>query len=176
MSQQYNNALDAFRLQLKLKLRTLSLLMELPDGFTVHNYLDAKAKATLNDIEPQKKQRRETAQTVTRKKQADTKPEPKPKTKPDTRQLSYNLYKQGYSIKEIAQERGLKPATIETHLATFVASGDIDIDSVVSPDHQQLITSVINQFTTAYTLSDIKEQLPKDYTYAEIKFVMASMG
>ena len=44
-----------------------------------------------------------------------------------TVEYSYWLYKQGYTIAQIAEKRGLNPVTIEGHLARYVASGDIDV-------------------------------------------------
>lgn len=45
------------------------------------------------------------------------------KQKPDTKKLSFGLYKEGKTIVEISKERNLSPTTIEGHLAYFIESG-----------------------------------------------------
>jgi hypothetical protein len=55
-------------------------------------------------------------------------PPPKPKPpKVNTKQLSYELFKAGKSIDEVAQERGLTRSTIEGHLTHFIAMGELDL-------------------------------------------------
>jgi hypothetical protein len=52
------------------------------------------------------------------------------KPKQDTRQTSFDLFKSGKTIEEIALERGYTAGTIETHLLHFVNTGEIDIYSL----------------------------------------------
>ena len=58
-------------------------------------------------------------------------PPPKPKSEPgkkeDTKKISLALFEQGMSIPEIAVHRNLAVVTIESHLAHFVASGELPI-------------------------------------------------
>ncbi len=53
--------------------------------------------------------------------------EPEKLPKPDTKLLSFELYRSGKTIDEIAAERGFVRSTIEGHLAHFVALGELDI-------------------------------------------------
>ena len=53
--------------------------------------------------------------------------EQKKEDKKPTKQISFELFKSGLSIKEIAKERGLTSGTIESHLASYIPSGDVDI-------------------------------------------------
>ncbi|MGH2566667.1 MAG: HRDC domain-containing protein, partial [Ginsengibacter sp.] len=48
--------------------------------------------------------------------------------KTDTKTVSYNLFKEGKSVAEIAKERNFAVSTIEGHLVWFVGNGDIDIN------------------------------------------------
>ena len=80
------------------------------------------------------------------------------------------------TIKEIAEDRKISPATVETHIANFIATGELDVDRVVSSQHQRFIRGVIHSFDKSYTLSDIKAVLPNTYTYFEIKAVLADMN
>ncbi|PIQ16398.1 MAG: hypothetical protein COW67_03185, partial [Flavobacteriales bacterium CG18_big_fil_WC_8_21_14_2_50_32_9] len=53
------------------------------------------------------------------------------KDKIDTKKLSFDLYKQGKSIPEIAKERSLVEGTITGHLAYYVGLGMIDVKELV---------------------------------------------
>lgn len=92
--------------------------------------------------------------------------------KADTKKISFDLYKEGKKIKEIAQERNLAESSIEGHLAYFIESGEIDINELVDAEKLLSITGIIKK-TGAASLQKIKEQLP-DISYTELKWVIAS--
>ncbi len=56
--------------------------------------------------------------------------------------ISFNLFKEGKTIDEIAKERNMAVSTIEGHLSAFVANGEIDINKMVSTEKQMLIKDV----------------------------------
>ncbi|RYZ20137.1 MAG: hypothetical protein EOO10_23550, partial [Chitinophagaceae bacterium] len=80
------------------------------------------------------------------------------------------LYKEGKSVDEIAQLRNLAVTTIEGHLASFIYSGDIDLDDLVHPTKSKAILSVINN--VGMTATSIKQKLSSEYSYGEIRAVM----
>ena len=80
------------------------------------------------------------------------------------------LYREGKSVAEIAQIRNLAVTTIEGHLASFIYSGDIQLDDLVHPTKSKVILSVINDI--GMTATSIKQKLSGDYTYGEIRAVM----
>ena len=164
VSTQFNNALEVFMLEYRIKIGVFMRFCEEKSAFNVKGYLRAKAAAVLDDVSP-KGQNRSTKRP---KKVSEAAP---PKKKQDTRQKTLLLYREGNSIKAIANLRGLKTNTIEDHLAYWVGKGELDINELVTTDHQQKITSVIRRFNRAYTLSDIKSALPPNYSYLEIKCV-----
>lgn len=166
---QYNNALDAFILSYKLKVGILSRLHD--QGFSICDYLSAKAKAALDEVAIE-----ENKEKGTKPRKAKSSKEEKPKKeKVDTRAVTYKLFRDGMTIKEIATERFLTVGTIENHLAHFVEKGEMEVSELVSSQHQKMIRGIIKSFNKAYTLSDVKNLLPSDYTYAEIKLVIADM-
>jgi ATP-dependent DNA helicase RecQ len=87
--------------------------------------------------------------------------------------LSFNLYKEGKSIAEIAAERNLATTTIERHLASFIASKQINIDDLVSAEKQKLIKEAI-AINGRLSTKTLKENLPEDISYGEIRMVMAA--
>jgi hypothetical protein len=100
--------------------------------------------------------------------------EEKRKKKVDSGLMSFELFKQGKSIHDIASERGLAVSTIESHLGPYVASGEIHISDVVAPEKIRPITDCIRENPGA-TLSALREKLGEAFTYTEIRFVLLSV-
>ena len=170
---QYNNALDALLLSYKLKVGIFSRLKD--KGFSIRDYLSAKAKAALDEVKvDEKKAKVENAEKHLTKKAAKGKA-PK-KEKIDTKDITYKLFRDGKSIEEIAKERSLTRGTIENHLAHYVEKGDLKVGEIVSTQHQKIIRGIVRSFNKAYSISEVKNLLPNDYTYAEIKLVIADMN
>ena len=165
VSKQYNNALDAFMLSYKLKVGIFSRLKD--NGFSIRDFLSAKAKAVLDEVDVDEKE--------VKVKKKKVKEEKLKKEKVDTRALTYKMFREGKTIKEIAAERSLTVGTVENHLAHFVKNGELEVSEVVSTQHQKMIRGIVKSFNKAYALSDVKNLLPDDYTYAEIKLVIADM-
>ncbi|MEO8109550.1 MAG: helix-turn-helix domain-containing protein [Ginsengibacter sp.] len=93
--------------------------------------------------------------------------------KTDTKTLSYNLFKEGKSVAEIAKDRNFTIGTIEGHLAWYVANGDIDISQIVSVEKQLLIKSA-SKTHGSVSHKALKDNLPESITYGEIKMVLAA--
>ncbi len=94
--------------------------------------------------------------------------------KVDTRQLSFDLFQQGLSPAEIADQRDMVISTIEGHLAHFVANGKLAVESLLSAEKLQVIEEKLQQMP-GKKLSEIKLALGGDYSYGEIKFVQAHL-
>ncbi|MCL1865158.1 MAG: helix-turn-helix domain-containing protein [Spirochaetes bacterium] len=99
----------------------------------------------------------------------------KKELKTDTKEQTFLLYRQGKSIEEIAKERSLTVQTIEGHLLPYVKDGDIPLEELVAPEKIEKIKSVLEQNSEA-SLSEIKAFLGDDYSYGEIRFVIAGRG
>ncbi len=90
---------------------------------------------------------------------------------PSTLQLTLDLYKQGLSVEEIAQERNLKASTIVSHLAELIEAGEaIDIGDLIQPGHYETIVNALQQVGDE-ALRPVKDFLGDEYTYDEIKLV-----
>lgn len=97
------------------------------------------------------------------------------KDKEDTRTTSYNLYKEGKTVSEIAKIRNLSPQTIEEHLIYCAKLGyEITFYDFISAEHEELIVKKYIELKTD-KLKPIKEALPPEITYAEIKFALCKM-
>jgi len=97
-----------------------------------------------------------------------------PKEKIDTRQLTFDLYKQGKKIDEIATLRNFAITTIEGHLAFYVANGQLNATDFIT---QKKIDGVAKVLDTVNSLSmkAIKAELDSSYSYGDIKFALAAL-
>jgi ATP-dependent DNA helicase RecQ len=93
----------------------------------------------------------------------------------DTKEETFNLYRSGKSIPEIAAERSLAVTTIEGHLSYFVQTGDIDVLNFVKEEKIPAIKDAIETYGYA-RLSPLKEVLGDDYSYGEIRAVIGWMN
>ncbi len=94
--------------------------------------------------------------------------------KTDTKTISFSLFKQGKSIPEIARERNFSVDTIEGHLTGYISKGEIVINQLVSLPKQELILKAV-QIHGKESSKTLKENLPEDINYTEIRFVLATL-
>ncbi|CAN5406719.1 DNA helicase RecQ [soil metagenome] len=104
--------------------------------------------------------------------------EPKKRTKRDadgndTYTVSLKMFKSGASIAEIAESRGMAEGTIETHLVRSIQSGEISVREIVSDSKAEDIRNAILKLDTEATIGRVKEFLGEDYSYGEIRAVIA---
>ncbi|HEX4877822.1 MAG TPA: helix-turn-helix domain-containing protein [Chitinophagaceae bacterium] len=95
--------------------------------------------------------------------------------KGDSHAESFRLLKEGKTIAEIAKERNLTMGTIEGHLCKFIRSKEISVEDLVSKEKIFLIESALKDFDGSST-APIKQKLPPEITFGEIKMVMAALG
>ena len=91
--------------------------------------------------------------------------------KVNTKLISLKLFKEGLSIPDIAKKRGLVRGTIEFHLSSFVAQGEIDIYDLISEKRFLELKNKMEQLTYE-NLTDLKSKLNNEYSYFELKLVL----
>ncbi len=91
--------------------------------------------------------------------------------KGETFRMSLDLFKAGKSIADIASLRSLSSSTIEAHLVTFIATGEIKLSELVSAEKIENLLKVIDELGPA-PLAQIKEKLGDAFTYSEIRASM----
>ena len=161
---QYENALEAFKLSLSVKVGTFKRIGD--EGFSVKGYLSAKAKASLDDLKPEKE-----------KKEKKEKPEKEVKVKRqkgDSERETLAMFKEGKSIDEIAATRSLTTGTIVGHLSSFITTGEVKLSDIVSEERQNIILNAASKVASdeERRLTAIKALLPDDYSYSEIKLTL----
>ena len=93
------------------------------------------------------------------------------KDKIPTAEISFELFKQGKSIDEIARERGLVESTILGHLCKFIETGEIDAAKIIDTDK---IKEILKAYVAGHEKSsELKAVLSDDYSYGEIKVALA---
>jgi hypothetical protein len=92
--------------------------------------------------------------------------------KTPTNTVSFNLYKEGKTIPEIAKERNLSTTTIEGHLAFFISSKQININDLVCEEHQLLIKEALKTYGKE-SIKVLKDNLPEGISYGMIRMVIA---
>lgn len=100
--------------------------------------------------------------------------EQKKADKKPTKQISFELFKSGMSIKEIAKERSLTSGTIESHLASFIPSGDVDILELIDIKKYKKIIKAIEE-TEFKNLTELKEKVDKSFTFMELRMVLLTI-
>lgn len=94
--------------------------------------------------------------------------------KVSTKEQTFNLYKSGFSLEEIAKQRGLTLATIESHLTPYITKGEIDISKLVAEEKQKVILKALDGFNEETGLAVVKAKLPDSISFSEIKYVLAN--
>lgn len=89
-----------------------------------------------------------------------------------TMQATFKLFSEGLSIDEIARQRNLSVNTIETHLAIYVANGDIEITKLIKKAKLDKMIEAIKMTGQYYAAKPVKDLLGDDYSYGEIKIAM----
>lgn len=94
-------------------------------------------------------------------------------TKTDTKTISFDLFKAGKNIAEIAAERNMTVGTIETHLIPFILDGVIDINDLVAAKKRKLILDAAAIHGTQ-SLKTLIDTLPEGFSYGELRMVLAA--
>ena len=123
-------------------------------------YCEEKGLASLIHEKKEKKEEKEKEDTTGKKS--------------DTHALSYQMYREGKNIAEIAKERNLTVQTIEGHLSKYIQSGELDIAGFVSSEKTALIEAALKDFNGG-SITPIKQELGDDISFGEIRMVMAKM-
>jgi ATP-dependent DNA helicase RecQ len=92
----------------------------------------------------------------------------------DTKLVSFDLYKKGLTIAEIATRRELAEQTIAGHLAYFILEGSISVTDFVPETKIPAIVDAIRIHGDA-ALTPIKLALGDGYSFSEIKAVVCEL-
>ncbi len=178
-----NERMQALEEEVKLKSKLLNYFAA-DNAFSVSEYLTRKAQFLLGtEFTAKGKSKSKERKTVREEHKSSEKEynpsgeayksqkeEKQKEPKVPTRQISYDMYKKGMTVEEIAKERDYVPSTIMSHLTGYIVDGDIDIRNFVSADHEQSL----RQYMTSHPdspFSEIRAALDESCSYDEIRIV-----
>ena len=167
IKKRYTALCEDFKLQLDVKRLTLK---KAETAFSVEQYLKTKAFALSGETEQPAKKGRDARRKTSESKPSAEKKAPAEKKIP-TVQVSYDLYKQGKTPEQIAEERQLKVETILSHLSTYVANGELAVTDFVPKERVEVIGAYLDAHPDVAGLSAVREAIGEDYSYGEIKMV-----
>ncbi len=98
----------------------------------------------------------------------------RPERETDTKRRTLELLREGHQVEKIAVLRSLAVSTIESHLAYYVQTGKIQIDELLEPEDVDTIRRAIERAESPM-LSVIRQSLRDEYTFGQIRLVLASM-
>lgn len=90
-------------------------------------------------------------------------------------EYSYWLYKQGYTVAQIAEKRGLNPSTIEGHLVRYVASGDIDVHDFIDGDTLEKVEAYLAGHPDEKALKPVYEHFDSKISYGALRMAIAAI-
>ena len=93
----------------------------------------------------------------------------------ETTRITYTLFKEGNKVTEIAAIRGLSLQAIETHLCYYIKLGQLQITQLV-PHKTELAIRKAAQLHGTASLKVLKENLPPEFDYGEIRMVLTAMS
>lgn len=102
-----------------------------------------------------------------------TQSESSKEAKTPTCEISYQMYKEGKTIQEIAQERGYGEGTIINHLTRYVASGDIDVHEFTTDDIISKVAAYNNAHPDVTALKEYFEYFNQEISYNDIRMALA---
>lgn len=170
-----DNIYEALSEELRIKLELLRYVAR--EGFELNAYLSARALAIVGEIEVDKKTSaskatRKTPSQPSKLSQATVEIKPKKEPQVSTLEQSYTLLSRGLSIEAVAQERGLKPNTIEGHVLDLVRAGRLSKDLYITSAEIAELQAYLATQTELTGLKGIYEGLEGRLSYFQLRLAL----
>lgn len=95
--------------------------------------------------------------------------------KKESKLISYEMFRQGMSMEEIAKARDLVTGTIAHHLELYIRSGELKIEELVSTDKIKKIREFVRNNGEYQGMTPIKAGLDDEkISYGDIRLVLAA--
>lgn len=164
IKKQFNDRYSVFFRDLVLKKKQLIHAEDESIAFSITDYLKTKSKILLTIDDG--------GQKAIRVKKAKIVKEPRI----PTCKISLDMFSSGMSIGQIAEKRGLVYGTVFKHIASYVVSGEIEIEQIVPEQHIKIIKEFILKNPGCKTAGDIYSVIKPDVTYNEISLYLKIFG
>ncbi|HRX10783.1 MAG TPA: AAA family ATPase [Draconibacterium sp.] len=95
-------------------------------------------------------------------------PRKEKKPKINSKKASFDLFKSGKTVTEIAQERGFAASTIESHLAHYVGLGELDVKHFVK---EEKLKKIVDHFRSVKNrgFNEAKSHFGDEVSYSELR-------
>ena len=101
--------------------------------------------------------------------------EQKPITVGESEEKTFELFSEGKTIEEIAKERSLAISTIYTHFYKLISNNFLSSSDVVPDEVIKHVADVYKKFKTEPKLKELKEKMPENISYEELRCVLAGL-
>lgn len=91
--------------------------------------------------------------------------------KGDSTLVTLQLFRDGHSIAEMAEMRGLTEGTIEAHLGMLIGTGKIALEELINSEQQEIIEHAIDTAPEP-GLGAVRQKLGDDYSFGMIRWVL----
>jgi uncharacterized protein YpbB len=81
------------------------------------------------------------------------------------------MFRLGKNITEIAKERGLVSSTIEGHLVSFIPTGEVKINELISDKEMTILKEAIEK-SSEKTVVAVKQIVGNDFSYAIVRALL----
>ena len=95
--------------------------------------------------------------------------------KKKTSEISFEMFRSGMSVPEIAEERHINKGTIVNHLIPYIQKGDISPYDLVDPCTINRILACLSSLPEEYGLTDVFNALSGDISYDEIRICLSNL-
>lgn len=107
-------------------------------------------------------------------------PEPKKAKKPkpskgDSFKKSFEMFKQGMSVADIAKERSLVESTVYSHLTRFIKTGEIQPEELIGKEKFSEIMDFLESHSFSGSVSPLYAEAEGKYSYEELRVGLAFM-
>ncbi|MEX2597440.1 MAG: helix-turn-helix domain-containing protein [Salibacteraceae bacterium] len=96
------------------------------------------------------------------------------KQKGETYKVTLGLIKEGKTIEEVAETRGMAISTIEGHAARLIADGSVDINAFLQKEEVQEVAKAIAK-TESESIKETVERLGGNYSFGQVRMVQSLM-
>lgn len=161
-----DNAVDAYMNYISRPVEELAFS-------SCYEYFEYEKKFEPEEVAPAVKVNKEKPKKEKKEKKAELRDESGKEL--STFEYSYWLYNQGNTVNQIAEKRGLNPSTIESHLARYVASGDIDVHEFVDADTLEKVEAYCTGHPEEKALKPIFEHFDAKIPYGVLRMAIAAI-
>lgn len=137
----------------------LKLIEKKNDSIINAVYFDMNFGAS--DLKPFENYQPQNAPTIVKKKQQ----------RGDTYNETFLLYKEGFKVAEIAEKRGFAIGTIETHIGRYIENGELEIHDFNTKEQVNTVCAYLDM--GIFSLKELKERLPEEYTFSQIRMIIS---